>query len=172
MHVEVAGRYVRLGNARCPRCVHAAVGKALGTFLLTDTESQAIWARSQGALSPNAKVDRKYSERDLRAMSLYGEQAGAAILAARADESQRKNADQSNYQAMHDPLTGLPNRALLLDRVGNSLSRRRPPGHAVVLNTSLNRRGEPIACSPADALNIFFGSDLEYLIMEDVLVTK
>jgi carbamoyltransferase len=45
-------------------------------------------------------------------------------------------------------------------------------GHAVVLNTSLNRRGEPIACSPADALNIFFGSDLEYLIMEDVLVTK
>jgi carbamoyltransferase len=45
-------------------------------------------------------------------------------------------------------------------------------GHAVVLNTSLNRRGEPIACSPADALNIFFGSDLEYLIMENVLVTK
>jgi len=45
-------------------------------------------------------------------------------------------------------------------------------GHAVVLNTSLNRRGEPMACSPADALNIFFGSDLEYLIMEDVLVTK
>jgi len=45
-------------------------------------------------------------------------------------------------------------------------------GHAVVLNTSMNRRGEPIACSPADALNIFFGSDLEYLIMEDVLVTK
>jgi len=36
----------------------------------------------------------------------------------------------------------------------------------------MNRRGEPIACSPADALNIFFGSDLEYLIMEDVLVTK
>ncbi|MGH8717908.1 MAG: carbamoyltransferase family protein, partial [Burkholderiales bacterium] len=42
----------------------------------------------------------------------------------------------------------------------------------VVLNTSMNRRGEPMACSPADALNIFFGSDLEYLIMEDVLVKK
>jgi carbamoyltransferase len=27
-------------------------------------------------------------------------------------------------------------------------------------------------CSPTDALNMFFGSDLEYLIMEDVLVTK
>lgn len=48
----------------------------------------------------------------------------------------------------------------------------RRTGNAVVLNTSLNRRGEPMVCSPADALNMFFGSDLEYLIMEDVLVTK
>ena len=45
-------------------------------------------------------------------------------------------------------------------------------GNAVVLNTSLNRRGEPMVCSPEDALNMFYGSDLEYLIMEDVLVTK
>ena len=45
-------------------------------------------------------------------------------------------------------------------------------GCAVVLNTSLNRRGEPMVCSPEDALNMFFGSDLEYLVMEDVLVTK
>ena len=45
-------------------------------------------------------------------------------------------------------------------------------GNAVVLNTSLNRRGEPMVCSPKDALNMFFGSDLEYLVMEDVLVTK
>lgn len=42
----------------------------------------------------------------------------------------------------------------------------------VVLNTSLNRRGEPMVCSPTDALNMFFGCDLEYLLMEDVLVTK
>ena len=27
-------------------------------------------------------------------------------------------------------------------------------------------------CSPTDALNMFFGSDLQYLIMEDVLVIK
>lgn len=45
-------------------------------------------------------------------------------------------------------------------------------GNAVVLNTSMNRRGEPMVCSPQDALKMFFGSDLEYLIMEDVLVTK
>jgi carbamoyltransferase len=45
-------------------------------------------------------------------------------------------------------------------------------GNAVVLNTSLNRRGEPMVCSPLDALNMFYGSDLEYLIMENVLVRK
>jgi len=45
-------------------------------------------------------------------------------------------------------------------------------GNGVVLNTSLNRRGEPMICSPTDALNMFFGSDLRYLIMQDVLVVK
>ena len=45
-------------------------------------------------------------------------------------------------------------------------------GIPVVLNTSLNRRGEPMICSPEDALNMFYGCDLEYLIMEDVLVSK
>ena len=45
-------------------------------------------------------------------------------------------------------------------------------GNGVVLNTSMNRRGEPMVCSPTDALNMFFGSDLEYLFIEDLLVTK
>ncbi|GBG13402.1 carbamoyltransferase [Novimethylophilus kurashikiensis] len=55
-------------------------------------------------------------------------------------------------------------------RLIEELEKRR--GNPVVLNTSLNRRGEPMVCSPEDALNMFFGSDLQYLIMEDVLVTK
>ncbi|MCY4565154.1 MAG: carbamoyltransferase [Gammaproteobacteria bacterium] len=45
-------------------------------------------------------------------------------------------------------------------------------GNGVLLNTSLNRRGEPIVCPPADALDMFFGSDLQYLALEDFLVTK
>ena len=52
------------------------------------------------------------------------------------------------------------------------LEMERLTGNGVVLNTSLNRRGEPMICSPTDALNMFFGSDLQYLIMEDVLVRK
>ena len=45
-------------------------------------------------------------------------------------------------------------------------------GNAVVLNTSLNRRGEPVVCTPEDALTMFYASDLNYLIMEDILVVK
>jgi carbamoyltransferase len=29
-----------------------------------------------------------------------------------------------------------------------------------------------MVCSPSDALDMFFGSDLQYLVMEDILVTK
>ncbi len=45
-------------------------------------------------------------------------------------------------------------------------------GIPVVLNTSLNRRGEPMICSPDDALNMFYGSDLQNLGIGDFLVRK
>ena len=45
-------------------------------------------------------------------------------------------------------------------------------GLGVLLNTSLNRRGEPMVCSPEDALNMFYGSDLENLALGDFLVRK
>ncbi|MBI2379903.1 MAG: carbamoyltransferase [Gammaproteobacteria bacterium] len=54
----------------------------------------------------------------------------------------------------------------LIERIGELT------GNPVVLNTSLNRRGEPMICSPTDALNMFYGSDLQFLIMEDILIRK
>ncbi|MEM9744692.1 MAG: carbamoyltransferase C-terminal domain-containing protein [Pseudomonadota bacterium] len=45
-------------------------------------------------------------------------------------------------------------------------------GVGVLLNTSLNRRGEPIVATPDDALAMFLGCDLRYLMLEDWLVTK
>lgn len=86
-----------------------------------------------GVLNVNAKPNRQYNDRDLRAMSLFGEQAGAIISDIRVYEAERRASEQQSYQALHDPLTGLPNKALLLDRVASSLARRRPPGNAVVL---------------------------------------
>ena len=45
-------------------------------------------------------------------------------------------------------------------------------GNGVLLNTSLNRRGEPMVCTPQDAITMFLGCDLQYLVLEDTLVTK
>ncbi len=42
----------------------------------------------------------------------------------------------------------------------------------VLINTSLNRRGEPMVCSPQDALDMFYGSGLEYMVLGDYLVKK
>jgi carbamoyltransferase len=41
-----------------------------------------------------------------------------------------------------------------------------------VINTSLNRRGEPMITSPRDALKMFYGSGLEHLIMGNFYVAK
>lgn len=45
-------------------------------------------------------------------------------------------------------------------------------GIPVLINTSFNVRGEPIVCSPEDALNCFLGTEIDALIMENVMVLK
>lgn len=45
-------------------------------------------------------------------------------------------------------------------------------GRGVVLNTSFNLHGEPMVCSPADALDTLKGSGFRYLFLEDFLVEK
>jgi len=41
-----------------------------------------------------------------------------------------------------------------------------------LINTSFNVAGEPIVCSPSDALNCFLGTEIDYLVLGDHLVTK
>jgi carbamoyltransferase len=45
-------------------------------------------------------------------------------------------------------------------------------GVPIVLNTSFNIKGEPIVCSPSDAIRTFFTSGLDVLVLGDFLVTK
>ncbi len=86
-----------------------------------------------GVLNINAGAGRVYTGHDLRALGIFGEQAAAAIAHARLYEAQRLTASQSSYHALHDSLTALPNRALLLDRVRHGLARRRSAAERVAL---------------------------------------
>jgi carbamoyltransferase len=45
-------------------------------------------------------------------------------------------------------------------------------GHGVLINATLSRPGEALVCTPEDAVSMFLGTDLNYMIMENVLVTK
>lgn len=45
-------------------------------------------------------------------------------------------------------------------------------GCAVIVNTSLNVRGEPIACSPEDAYRCFMRTEMDYLVLENFLLDK
>lgn len=45
-------------------------------------------------------------------------------------------------------------------------------GHAVMVNTSFNVRGEPIVCSPEDAYRCFRRTDIDVLILGNYIMTK
>jgi carbamoyltransferase len=45
-------------------------------------------------------------------------------------------------------------------------------GVPVILNTSFNLRGEPIVCTPKDALRTFYTSGLDFLVLGDLIIPK
>jgi carbamoyltransferase len=45
-------------------------------------------------------------------------------------------------------------------------------GHGVLINTSFNVRGEPIVCTPEDAVACFINTDMDALAIEDFIVIK
>jgi carbamoyltransferase len=49
---------------------------------------------------------------------------------------------------------------------------RRRTGVPIVLNTSFNVRGEPIVCTPEDAIRCFLSTNIDLLALEDYLVSK
>jgi carbamoyltransferase len=48
----------------------------------------------------------------------------------------------------------------------------RTTGCPVLVNTSFNVRGEPIVCSPVEALRCFLATDMDALVLEDFVVKK
>ena len=45
-------------------------------------------------------------------------------------------------------------------------------GCPVLVNTSFNVRGEPIVCTPEDAYRCFLATDMDVLVLEDVVIVK
>lgn len=45
-------------------------------------------------------------------------------------------------------------------------------GCPILVNTSFNVRGEPIVCSPEDSFRCFMATDLDYLVINNILIKK
>ena len=79
-----------------------------------------------GVLSAHARGPRQFAADELDFMRAVANVISSAVDRNRVDEEVR-------HRAMHDPLTGLPNRALALDRLEGALARRRRDGRAVAV---------------------------------------
>jgi diguanylate cyclase (GGDEF)-like protein/PAS domain S-box-containing protein len=79
-----------------------------------------------GSLVVATKGDHRFAEADADTLGFFAEYAGVALSTARAADAVR--------QALTDPLTGLPNRALFIDRLDHELARaERAEGEVSVL---------------------------------------
>jgi diguanylate cyclase (GGDEF)-like protein len=76
---------------------------------------------------------------DMGAAQTLADVAAAYLLNAQARTDLRESSDRSYEQALHDPLTGLPNRILLLERLDHAVRRGRRSGKmAAVLFADLD----------------------------------
>ena len=89
--------------------------------------SAPVYQRGElvGALSLGTRrPGRRYSEIERDAVLAFAEHAGLALNDAKA-------AEETAHQAFHDPLTGLANRALFVDRLAQARTRAETAGDSV-----------------------------------------
>ncbi len=82
--------------------------------------------RPFGVLSAHATQPRRFDTDDVNFLVAVANVLSAAVERQRTEELTR-------HVALHDPLTGLPNRTLALDRLDRALARRRRDGLDVAL---------------------------------------
>lgn len=113
-----------------------------------DRVNAAFTPLKDGPLHVDAEYRMRHKDEGWRWMLARGavvrDEDGTPVRMAgsQSDITERKHAeDQLRHDALHDALTGLPNRTLLLDRLGRLLrqSRRRTDVRFAILSINLNR---------------------------------
>ncbi len=110
-----------------------------GSDLVQDGYRAAIAAavpgpeESFGVIGAATRSDREFDAEDAAFLDSVANVLGSAVQRLRSESEVR-------HRALHDELTGLPNRALFLDRLGHALTRARRRGtHLAVLMLDIDR---------------------------------
>jgi len=152
--VDLAGRFVEPNNALLRLLGHGA-GELEGTSVaaLIDRSDVRAFEEEFGNLAAGTidhyEAERRYHRSDGLVIwvhatkSLVRDEDGTPgfVIAMLEDVTDRKRAEEElSHRALHDPLTGLPNRELLFDRLGVALARiKRTAAGAAVLFLDLDR---------------------------------
>lgn len=135
-----------------------------------------------GVLNLSAPAEGDFSEYDLRAVSLFAEQAATAIGKARLYERSQAQAEELAHAATHDALTGLSNRAALDSRTAETCAGEAllfldldgfkevndQLGHAAGDEVLVAVAGRLKACVGNDDMVARFGGDEFAILLADV----
>ena len=109
-----------------PRAVEAGLG-AVFTFPLRNPEGQL------GALDLYRETPGNLTLRDMEAAQTLADVTAAYLANAQARSELQDASEQFHTSSLHDALTGLPNRLLLLERLEHALLRSGRLGHPVAI---------------------------------------
>jgi diguanylate cyclase (GGDEF)-like protein/PAS domain S-box-containing protein len=141
------GRYTRVNQAFCEMLGYSEaqlLDLSYDTITYPDDllENRDHRARLLGGEIDHFQIEKRYCHADghpvwtLLSVAIVRDSRGDPlyIIGQAQDISDRKEAEaRLTYQAFHDSLTGLPNRALFQDRIGHALERARRNGERIAV---------------------------------------